>query len=629
MTRRSPSSAHYGLKKYYMENALVDANDPDRIIKVYVPTALYATKHLILLQLAILPLTMCRYTIAYLSTTAVQRIIPFEEFTKYHIWVGYFTVFLVLIVFITFVGYYSALCAQGENEYCEKMNSEIMLTGYGIAFIFLLVGLSSFFRFQLKYRIFTTIHQVVFLGLLICIMHTIDAVHRSDGSRSQSYMWISASVLFYITDRATMYSKSRFTTTVEGYQAINKEKKFHTNGMVVLKLKKPKLFHFQAGQYANVKIAAIDSTWHPFSVASGPDSKLLEFFITIHDEGSWTFRLLELIKSRYGHEGDIPRLQVEIMGPYGTPIANIDDYSDALVIGSGNGTAPTISLIQQHIETCVGLDPSTYERQKERNYQEVVELAESMGKHVDSASSSTSTDLSSTEDPLHATPDIASPQKRRKNVKKAKNNIYFHLFTFVGLTVGVLNLGFTLSWNNQVVQVSDEIANLAAASTVLFQFLFVILIITKQHIPSLGFYIDLIAVAIGIVSDWYWFHNREMNNLNRNDKVTYSIYNGFILLRFWFTVCSRIYVNIIREANTYKTDFVVHEKMTYVFIESNAGVVSEMFSIFDHLWCRLENSWGPHMASEVCNFKIYCRDPDPEACQLLGKFEHCENYNSL
>ena len=69
--------------------------------------------------------------------------------------------------------------------------------------------------------------------------------------------------------------------------------------------------------------------------------------------------------------------------------------------------------------------------------------------------------------------------------------------------------------------------------------------------------------------------------------------------------------------------------MTYVFIESNAGVVSEMFSIFDHLWCRLENSWGPHMASEVCNFKIYCTDPDPEACQLLGKFEQYENYTSF
>ena len=84
----------------------------------------------------------------------------------------------------------------------------------------------------------------------------------------------------------------------------------------------------------------------------------------------------------------------EIMGPYGSPLAMVGDHSHALVVGCGTGKTwgpkylncasllstpnrqtltqriyceyiigfvPCLSLLQQHIEKCISLDPHQYD----------------------------------------------------------------------------------------------------------------------------------------------------------------------------------------------------------------------------------------------------------------------------
>ena len=118
--------------------------------------------------------------------------------------------------------------------------------------------------------------------------------------------------------------------------------------MVILKVKKPELFYFRPGQYVYIKIPTIDNIWHPFSVASSPTSDDVDFYIEVFGEGSWTNNLYEKFV-----KGDISPLEdkwdddsekeyvgetlVEIMGPYGTSLGDIQDYSHSLLIGSGTG----------------------------------------------------------------------------------------------------------------------------------------------------------------------------------------------------------------------------------------------------------------------------------------------------
>jgi predicted ferric reductase len=62
--------------------------------------------------------------------------------------------------------------------------------------------------------------------------------------------------------------------------------------MVVLKMRCPTLSDlFKPGQYAFVRLLLIDSSWHPSTIASGPDSPFIEFYIEVFDEQSWTGKL--------------------------------------------------------------------------------------------------------------------------------------------------------------------------------------------------------------------------------------------------------------------------------------------------------------------------------------------------
>lgn len=79
-----------------------------------VPALEFGSMHAILFQLALIPLTMSRYTLTSLSRTPVSKFIPFNHMSSMHIYLGYITiliVFLATVTFFTFLGY----CARNRK----------------------------------------------------------------------------------------------------------------------------------------------------------------------------------------------------------------------------------------------------------------------------------------------------------------------------------------------------------------------------------------------------------------------------------------------------------------------------------------------------------------------------------
>jgi NAD(P)H-flavin reductase len=126
--------------------------------------------------------------------------------------------------------------------------------------------------------------------------------------------------------------------------------------MLLLKIRRPVLFHFQPGQYVQLQIPKIDSSWHSFYIASSPDDTFLEFYVQVFQENksSWTSKLCRLLhgNDHHGSSSDedeetniarkdgeltVNRLDIEIMGPYGTRLAKTQDYSNVVAIGSEAG----------------------------------------------------------------------------------------------------------------------------------------------------------------------------------------------------------------------------------------------------------------------------------------------------
>lgn len=113
--------------------------------------------------------------------------------------------------------------------------------------------------------------------------------------------------------------------------------------MIVLRLRRPSLFRFKPGQYATLRLQDIEMHRHPFSIASHPTSPIIEFYIEVFDDKTWTGKLWNIIKDDDQDEGN-NTLRFELMGPFGTSLAKTEEYSHALVIGAGTGKCVLVAF---------------------------------------------------------------------------------------------------------------------------------------------------------------------------------------------------------------------------------------------------------------------------------------------
>lgn len=151
--------------------------------------------HAILFQMALLPLTMARYSISSLSGTVLDRFIPLKRTLRMHIHLGYTMILFVVLGTILFFGFFGLLCRRGEQAFCDKLTSEIMITGLVILGSLLVIVVTSYCRYWIPYEVFYVIHHLVFVMYFVTILHTFDVEQRKgDAERSQTFKWFSSTV---------------------------------------------------------------------------------------------------------------------------------------------------------------------------------------------------------------------------------------------------------------------------------------------------------------------------------------------------------------------------------------------------------------------------------------------------
>jgi predicted ferric reductase len=305
-------------------------------LKRIAPPIEYGCSHAILLQMALIPLTMSRFSIAALSESVLDRFVPLNRALRIHIHLGYTMVLIVFLATLFSFAVSGVLCTDGEQDSCDKFTSEIMMTGYGILSIVLIITATSYFRHKIPYEFFYAIHQIIFFLYIAVVIHCYDMAQRKGReSRTQTIKWFSSTLLYYICDRAAMHFNHKFQTRLVSSSTVT-----GSNGskMIILKVRRPVLFNFRPGQYACLRLTELDQHWHPFSIASGPDSSNLEFYIEVFADKSWTGNFWRMLKPDGESSGSsIRQIDLEVMGPYGTSLANTNAYSHALAVGSGTG----------------------------------------------------------------------------------------------------------------------------------------------------------------------------------------------------------------------------------------------------------------------------------------------------
>jgi hypothetical protein len=84
--------------------------------------------HAILFQMTLLPITMSRYSIAALTESIVDKIVPLNRTLQMHIHLGYTMITIVFFATVFFFAFFGLLCADGDEAFCAKFTSEIMIT---------------------------------------------------------------------------------------------------------------------------------------------------------------------------------------------------------------------------------------------------------------------------------------------------------------------------------------------------------------------------------------------------------------------------------------------------------------------------------------------------------------------
>lgn len=330
---------------------MVPVETPRYYFQVIATALEFGSMHAILFQMALLPLTMARYSIASLSDSIVNVFVPLNRALRMHIHLGYTMIIIVFLVSLFIFAFFGFLCIDGQAMYCSRFGSEIMITGCVILAFLFLIGATSYFRHRMRYELFYAVHHLVFVMYFITIAHTIDIQQRKGMmARSQTWKWFTSTVLFYVCDRMALRLNRSYSTKLvkSSTMLIDNDEK-----MIVLRMKRPVLFQSKPGQYAFLKIDSIDNKWHPFSIASDPDSETIEFFIEVFKSKSWTGKLWNLLVAHQHNRNDsdndkveddeysssaaLHHLDIDIMGPYGTSLVNMNNFSHVFAIGAGTG----------------------------------------------------------------------------------------------------------------------------------------------------------------------------------------------------------------------------------------------------------------------------------------------------
>lgn len=146
----------------------------------------FGLTHCMLLAMVVMPLSMSRKGLAWVSGTWINKYLPLDSIVFMH---SYYGVIMAIQVFLAAFGFIyndASLCiwykegSEPTNEGCTAFYSEITITGYVILAIMTAMFFTSIspIRRKISYEAFFYTHHLFILLYIVCILHSLDAVVR-------------------------------------------------------------------------------------------------------------------------------------------------------------------------------------------------------------------------------------------------------------------------------------------------------------------------------------------------------------------------------------------------------------------------------------------------------------------
>lgn len=341
---------HFFVVKWQqLDKVLIDGETTNYWQKHIIPPIEFGFMHLLLLGLAVIPLTMCRKIIFHVSKTWANRYLPVDSLVSVHTFFGWWMAVQLVVATIVFFAHFGSLCGQHKSgtetvDFCVNMSSEIMITGLCILGVTCIMFGTAILpvRRRIPYEVFYYTHHLFVPLYILAIIHTIDAkTRRADvQSRSQNFFWFIVPALLYVIDRCVL--RSLCTKKV----CITRAKLLHEPDTIVLRIQRPANFDYLPGQWAKISVPLLHSPlqWHAFSISSSPHNEdELEFIITVI-KGGWTAKLFNLLLRAQEDDGLL--VEIEVQGPYGGALQGALRMPNVALFSTGTGIVPMLSLLR-------------------------------------------------------------------------------------------------------------------------------------------------------------------------------------------------------------------------------------------------------------------------------------------
>ncbi|RLM91963.1 hypothetical protein C2845_PM08G14530 [Panicum miliaceum] len=341
------------------------------------------------LNMALILLPVCRNTLTWLRSTALSRVVPFDDNINFH-------KVIALAIAIASATHtlehvfcdFPRVVSCPKEKFMEKLGPffnyvqptwPILLTSIpgwtGILLILIMsfsftLATHSFRRSVVKlpsplhhlagFNAFWYAHHLLVIAYILLVMHSYFIFLTKQWYKRTTWMYLAVPVIFYASERSIRKIREK------SYDVSIIKAAIYPGNVLSIYMKKPPSFKYKSGMYLFVKCPDVSPfEWHPFSITSAPGDDYLS--VHIRTLGDWTSELrnlfgkaceaevtskkatlarLETTVVAHGLSEDTRFPKVFVDGPYGAPAQNYKKYDILLLIGLGIGATPFISILK-------------------------------------------------------------------------------------------------------------------------------------------------------------------------------------------------------------------------------------------------------------------------------------------
>uniref|UniRef100_A0AAV1T2Y0 FAD-binding FR-type domain-containing protein n=1 Tax=Peronospora matthiolae TaxID=2874970 RepID=A0AAV1T2Y0_9STRA len=275
--------------------------------------------------------------------------IDYSHAIKYHRWIGFFTVVVVMLHAIphyyvwiksgTFIE--SAFpCMDCDFATVGKRRFE-NFCGQLALLSCVIIGVTSLGPIRRRYyAVFYYCHHLFIFVIFFGALHF-----------SRLVIWMYPAVCLYVMHRILARSQSRMPCEVVDLEAIPGE-----ITRLVFRRSPGKSGHYHAGQFVYLRIPLLSHTqWHPFSISSSPIEYEDTFTVHVKCVGNWT-KSLYAVAIQAREERKMPLVYVD--GFYGKMSDDFQHYPALVFVAGGIGATPIISIMGKILDCMRNNDPN-------------------------------------------------------------------------------------------------------------------------------------------------------------------------------------------------------------------------------------------------------------------------------